>query len=149
MAKLGKKREESQPDSESLVQAFAPCGNFPKDREGLLQLAQELKRASDDFQMPMESIIRECHEISQWCPTPHELRNVAKGMREELRPKAPLGCEICQGSGWRSYVHPVNGNDYADFCPCARGQWMRSMERQRKEEAKAKKASKNFTQAAS
>lgn len=145
MAKLGKKSDGKQEDPESLVQAFAACGNFPKDREGVLHLAQELKRASEDFHVPMETVIRECHDISQWCPSPHDIRNVARELHERAKPKAPLGCEVCRGSGWRSYVHPVNGNDYADFCECSRGQWMRSMERQRKEEAAAKKASKGRT----
>lgn len=46
--------------------------------------------------------------------------------------RGPMGCEACQGSGWRSYQKHVtlpNGVGYvaefADFCDCAKGRWKR------------------------
>ena len=143
MSKVGKQKRDDQGDPEDLVQAFAACSNFPKDRAGILALAQELRRASDDFHVPMAKIVRECGDSSSWCPTPHDLRNIAGEMRDKAK-KAPFGCEVCQGSGWRSYQHPVNLNDYADFCDCARGRWMRQAEQDRKTEANANPKGKKF-----
>lgn len=140
------RKDESQSDPEHLVQAFAAAGNFPKDREAVILLAQQLKRASEDFHVPMADIVRECVDSSSWCPTPHDLRNIAGELRDKAK-KAPLGCQVCQGSGWRSFqkhVDPLNDGkgymaDYADFCDCERGRWMRQCEKDRKTEAATKK----------
>ena len=85
---MGKiKRDGSEPEEapEDLAQAWAAAGNFPKDRLGVLALAQALKRAATDFRIPMRAIVDECCSISAWCPTPYEIRSVAMGMRDAER----------------------------------------------------------------
>ena len=87
MSKVGKKSDGSQ-SPEDLVQIFAACSNFPRDRAGVLALAQALARASSDFRVPMKEIIQQCADISTYCPVPREIRNVAIGIRDEIRSKA-------------------------------------------------------------
>ena len=137
-----------QAGPEDLVTAaFSRCSNWPKTREGLLGLAQGLKRASDASGIAMDAILARCALLSQFCPTDFDLDKVAKEMAIESQPKAPSGCAICRGSGWESFqkhVDPLNTGvgymaDYARHCSCARGQWMAAQERRRKEEAAAKK----------
>lgn len=46
----------------------------------------------------------------------------------------PPGCNLCEGTGWFSFERPLTtpaGDyvaDYADFCACLRGKWMRESE---------------------
>ena len=84
MAKLNGKSETGK-NPEDLVQTFAAAGNFPKEREGVLALAQALRRASDNFGIMMEAIVQECADTSAWCPTPADLRNIAMSMRDAIR----------------------------------------------------------------
>ncbi len=139
-----------------MIECFSRCANFPRTVEGMQFLAQGLVKASRQTGVAMQTIVDACAAQSQYCPTDHDLMTVAAEIRAERKaestPKAPLGCEVCRGSGWKSFQRPVSiasvapyTADYADFCDCSRGQWMRMMERQRKEESAAKKKGKVFT----
>lgn len=101
MSKL--KKTESQENAEELIQEFAAAGNFPKERAGVLALAQALSRAAKDFGLTMQAIVQACSECSQWCPTPHELRNMAMSVRDSIRSKNA----ISQHAKWdRMYGSP-------------------------------------------
>lgn len=82
---------------------FAACVNFPKDRLGVLALAQALARASKDFRVPMAGIVQRCADISTYCPVPRELRNVAIGMRDEERARK----EDNRNTKWESLYGPA------------------------------------------
>jgi hypothetical protein len=122
MAKID--RDEQQQDPEDLViRAFSRCQNYPKDRLGVLGLAQGLKLASDRFSVKMEEIINECVESSVFCPTDADLLNVArelvpkeKSVEEKWKNrKCPF--QLCDGSGWREkyylHTHHVGDGDRA------------------------------------
>ncbi len=84
MAKLTNGNGQQQ-DPEKLIQNFAACSNFPREREGVLALAQALKRASDDFGIPMAEIVQQMTDISTYCPVPREIRSMAMSMRDDRR----------------------------------------------------------------
>jgi hypothetical protein len=138
-----------------LVAAFARCSNYPRDSEGILMLAQGLKRASTASGVAMEAIVRRCTESSVFCPTDFDLFKVAEELKVESAPKAPMGCELCKGSGWQSFqkhVDPLNDGigymaDYAKPCSCDRGRWMDAERKRRKAEADAKKGKKEMAHA--
>ena len=101
-----------------LANAFARCGNFPKDLAGIQLLAQGLRRASDMYDIPMSQIVDACTAASQFCPTDADLINVAREINEtakqaryraESRRTAgrPSKCPhwLCDGSGWRAVRH--------------------------------------------
>ncbi len=146
---------DEMPDPLDLVGTFSRSSNFPKTKEGIQFLAQGLFKASKASGVAMADLVDRCAELSGFCPTDHDLLRVAEEMRiervEEKRPKAPLGCEVCQGSGWQSFQRMVSPGgvvpylaDYADFCACARGVWMRQCEKDRKLEAAEKKKKGRF-----
>ena len=85
MGRIRKTNEPHEGNPEDLVQAFAPASNFPKERAGVLALAQALRRAADDFHIAMTDIVRECSDVSSWCPTAADIRNVARSMRDAIR----------------------------------------------------------------
>ncbi len=87
MPKLNKRDDDAE-QPEDLIQTFAACQNFPKDRAGVLALAQALARASSDFRIAMSDIVRYCADSSTWCPTPRDIRMVAIGIRDDRRNKA-------------------------------------------------------------
>ncbi len=82
------KSEQPLHSPEDLVQTFAACENFPTNRAAVLLLAQALKRASDDFRIPMQEIVQTCADASRFCPTPREIRNMGLALRDERRQKA-------------------------------------------------------------
>ena len=94
---------------EELVVAFSRCQNYPRDPEGVLFLAQGLRRVSDSEGVPMQAIVDRCLMTSGFCPTDWDFVNIAKDIKhdskrteavEQTGPrKCPLG--ICDGSGWR------------------------------------------------
>ncbi len=99
--------ETSTAGSEELVmRAFSRCQNFPKERVGVLGLAQGLQGASDKFMVPMSSIIAACVRESTFCPTDHDLMNIARGMQPDKQ-VGPRACpnDLCDGSGWRQVHH--------------------------------------------
>lgn len=106
--------EENGPE-ELVVRAFSRCQNYPKERAGVLGLAQGLRSASDRFLVPMSVIIAECIESSTFCPTDHDLLEVARALRQSEKPEKHSGCpfSLCDGTGWREgfYLHTVHAGD--------------------------------------
>lgn len=110
------KTEDNEPEGpeELVVRAFSRCSNYPKGRAGVLGLAQGLRLAADRFGVPMTTIVTECVEVSAFCPTDHDLLEVARALVpavwiRERRTKCPYGA--CDGTGWaeefRLYtIHP-------------------------------------------
>ena len=144
MAKIRKTDEMAMDPDELCREAFSRCSNWPQDRAGQLGLAQGLKRAADRHRINQAALVRRCAELSAFCPTDHDLMRVAEEMAED-KARAPMGCEVCRGSGWRSFqkqIEPIPGQpymaDYATFCTCERGQWMKAADDRRKAEARAK-----------
>jgi hypothetical protein len=72
--------------------------------------------------------------------------DVIEAARSVVSPDAsgPPGCLRCAGTGWFSFQREVMTAageylaDYASFCRCARGHWMRESDQRRKEESMAK-----------
>ena len=106
---MSKFRKDDTPESvplEDQVQAFAPCPNFPRERAGVLALAQALGVAAKNNGVAPEDLVARCARSSTFCPTPADLFKVAFEMREERdktrtyrTPSAPR-CERCGDTGW-------------------------------------------------
>jgi hypothetical protein len=92
-----------------VIRAFSRCQNYPKERAGVLGLAQGLATAAARYGVTAEAIVRECVESSVFCPTDTDLLNVARGMRPadggEHRHPTKCPYELCDGSGWREVCH--------------------------------------------
>jgi hypothetical protein len=69
---------------ELVIEAFSRCSNYPKERAGVLGLAQGLRKASDKYRISVEGIVERCAENSPYCPTDAELFSTALSMRDEL-----------------------------------------------------------------
>src|ERR1017187_130178 len=107
--------EKLEIDPLDLIGVFARSSNFPKTKEAVQFLAQGLSKASKASGVEMSDIVDRCAELSGFCPTDHDMLKVAEEIRvqraQASRPKAPLGCTQCQGSGWQSFqrhVDPLN-----------------------------------------
>jgi len=67
-----------------LTRAFYACSNWPKEREGVLGLAEELERSSKRCGIAVQSIIDLCKESSPSCPTAFDIQRVAGEMKVRL-----------------------------------------------------------------
>jgi hypothetical protein len=138
--------EQDETAPEELVAAFSRCSNYPKDKEGVLFLAQGLRKAATASGTQMAAIVARCQELSQYCPTDYDLLQVANELALLSRPRAPMGCRECQGSGWRSYVKHVEAAageydaHYAEYCSCERGNYLRLARQEQARKNEEKKA---------
>ena len=67
-----------------VTKAFSRCQNWPKERLGILGLAQGLKKSAERFSVSMEAIVERCAEISQYCPTDADLLTVGRDLRAAI-----------------------------------------------------------------
>ena len=106
---------ETDEPEELVIRAFSRCGNYPKERAGVLGLAQGLLKASEKFHVPMQRIIQECIESSTFCPTDHDLLEVARALKKVPDKPKETKCSfgLCDGSGWREsfMLHTVHPGD--------------------------------------
>lgn len=120
----------------------------PADEEDAKALAIEYRRvlrssvqSDEHLRAVADFLIDRCEKV----PPPAQVSNAAIEVSDPGSQKAPLGCDVCRGSGWKSFsrtAHTPAGSymaDYADFCDCDRGVWMREIERQRKAEGESRK----------
>ena len=118
---------------------------------------EDAKALTEEFRRVLRSCISEAHlgavidSLMDSCtrvPSPAEVAEAVRTVTAPDRAKAPLGCGTCQGTSWYSYTKRITSvcgtqdYDFADFCSCERGVWMRQMEKTRKEEEAAKQRSK-------
>lgn len=136
------------PPEDIVIAAFSRCQNYPKERAGVLGLAQGLRNAATATGIAMAAIVARCQELSQYCPTDYDINQVANELAVLSRPHVPMGCEKCQGSGWESYTSHVEtaageyDADFARHCSCERGEYLHlaEAEHKRKREEKRKAA---------
>ena len=149
MSKLHKTHDNDQPEQapeDLVISAFSRCQNYPKERTGVLGLAQGLRNAATVSGTQMAAIVARCQELSQYCPTDYDLLQVANELALLSRPRAPMGCRECQGSGWRSYVKHVEtaageyDAHYAEYCSCERGNYLRLARQEQARKNEEKKA---------
>ena len=117
--------EEEKTPGELIVR-FERCANWPRDPEGVIALAQGLRKAATEYGQSMESIVDRCASLSQYCPTDYDLRTVAQEMRDDAR-RAAGGiqpwqrkeiCQKCGGTGWEPQ-RPRGG--YTGVARCSAG----------------------------
>ncbi len=102
-------QEPGETPEEIVTRAFSRCQNWPKERLGVLGLAQGLRRASDRFAIPMNDIVLRCAEASQYCPTDADLITVAREMRDTIRRGAESKVDVT--AEWqRQYGQPQDFN---------------------------------------
>jgi len=135
--------EEKSP--EELVGTFSRSPNYPRDKEGVLFLAQGLAKAAKASGIAAAAIVARCQELSAFCPTDYDFQQVAIELAMASRPAPPKGCRECHGTGWRSFVlHVKTGAgeydaDFADHCDCELGRFRRAAEYERKRKAEEKR----------
>lgn len=72
------------PDPIDLIWRFATCKNFPRTEEYALRiLAQALAGAAKKYSLDIRDVVERCIEVSEYCPTEHDLREVAREIHEE------------------------------------------------------------------
>lgn len=105
--------DEDEAIPEEQVAAFARCPNYPRDENGVLFLAQGLRKAATRHGLRMSAIVEECLTTSGYCPTDLDMMNVARslaigrGGQQACESRKPTKCpfELCDGSGWREVCH--------------------------------------------
>ncbi len=70
--------EEIEGPEDLVTRAFSRCSNWPKERLGIIGLAQALKKVSDRIGVPMTAIVARCAESSPYCPTDADLLTAAR-----------------------------------------------------------------------
>lgn len=91
---------------EMVTRAFARCSNFPKERSGIIGLAQGLGNACERFRVAAERVIERSIEISVYCPTDTDLFNVARDLAPaKQQPSGKCPHSRCDGSGWLEVLH--------------------------------------------
>ena len=92
---------------EDVIAAFSRSANFPRDKAGLKFLAEGLRRASEQTEVPMGAIAARCAESSPYCPTDFDLFAAAREIKRAnaRHVPAPLSTEIrcgnCLDTGWQ------------------------------------------------
>jgi hypothetical protein len=124
-------------DALELVERLSRTQNYPKDKSGLNHLAEGLIYASDTFDIPGSEIIAECAQVSNFCPTDHDLIAIARNLGQARDRKAiaslssqphwmkPERCAVCHDTGWRQFTREVfckalnrkESYDFAERCP--------------------------------
>ena len=122
---------------------YAPLD--PADLKGLADEFARVLHSVCDVDAHCAAVVDAVIDSTDRVPAPATIRSVAATIPAPNHKGPQTECSICDGSGWQSFVRsvtiPAVGSymaDFADFCPCARGQWMRDCEKKRKEEAAAK-----------
>lgn len=107
-----------------VTEAFNRCQNWPDNQAGRQGLAQGLRKAADNFRVPMAEIVREAALAGPWCPTDYALWETARAisLRGKAGGPAPRRggpkCQKCGGSGWEA----VQGKDgYSAVRRCSAG----------------------------
>jgi hypothetical protein len=124
----------------------------PQDEEEIDSLMAEYRRIAQRDAKSLAHFLRAVDRLidsASRVPPPAELVQSLRETPVPEREAAPLGCGTCNGTGWRSFqkwVSPAGVEpymaDYADFCACDRGIFMRKADAARKEEQAAKRRSK-------
>ena len=117
----------------------------PQNSEDAEQLMAEYRRIARRDARSLAHFLRAVDHLvdtSSRVPPPAMLANAILETPVPEREKAPMGCEICQGNGWQSFTRMVGKQllDYADFCVCDLGQFLRNAEIKRKQERSSKGA---------
>lgn len=85
--------------SSELIIAFERCVNYPRDEEGVILFAQELRRASDQTGVAMASIVTKCREVSDRAPEFADMVNIAREISADEERKRDAFAE--QQRQWR------------------------------------------------
>ena len=118
----------------------------PTEREESAELQREYRRVlsrclSDQH---LVAVVDYVIDSSVRCPPPADLARALDVVAPPEKAKAPMGCEVCKGTGWEHFeqtAYTMAGNytaDYCRFCSCERGQWMKKSEEQRAEKRNEK-----------
>lgn len=78
--------EEDTPE-ELVTRAFSRCQNWPKERLGVIGLAQGLRRAGDQMAVELKAIVEHCATNSPYCPTDADLLTAARVIRDDAQRK--------------------------------------------------------------
>lgn len=80
--------QDQQQNPAELIGRFERCPNFPKTPEGIVFLAQGLAQAARTTGIDATDIVDACAAIGRFCPTDHELLNVARNIRDRRQTEA-------------------------------------------------------------
>lgn len=123
--------EKSEVSPLDLIERFSRCQNYPRTVEGIQFLAQGLVHAQQTTGIEMEVIVGHCATISQYCPTDHELLNVARSIRDERLREAESRRD--QTAEWERQYGPAKPYDWrseaASIMPAAREYWRKDKQR--------------------
>jgi len=125
---------------------------MPVEQEDRAGLVKEWKRAIElgcSADRHVVAVVDYLIDHLSKVPAPAEIVAACREIAAPDRLKAPLGCEICQGSGYKHFERRVEPAgvaayraDVSDYCDCSRGVWMRQCADARREEDRQKAARK-------
>lgn len=119
----------------------------PAERDDIQAVAEEFKRVLKTRVVTdahCAAVIDHLMAHAQRCPPPAEVIEAAERVEAPDAVKAPMGCQQCHGSGFRSFTRKVKAGvheyeaEIADFCQCALGEFKRAGEARDKAEREAK-----------
>lgn len=134
---MAKRTEKS--NAADATRGFSACMGYPSDPEGQKLLAQTLEAVCHAQSLDPTELVKRCTSLSNFCPTPFDIRQMAAEMS---RKQAPAGCEECGGTGWVHTVRRVKlgwteyDADYSKLCACPLGEFIRQGEREMREKRK-------------
>lgn len=98
-------------DAYTYVGRLESCLGYPKSESGVQGLAEVL-RACALTDEHAKATIRECLDLSQYCPTPYDLRNIAYSIRDRYRepePPEPIPTEEEADPQWsREFLEQID-----------------------------------------
>ena len=100
MAEIINDQADEQDGPEAIcTRFFSRCANWPKNRLGIIGLAQGLGLAARETGIAAEEIADECRRISTFCPTDADLLRVAHDLNAQRQEGARLIREEAERRG--------------------------------------------------
>lgn len=102
---MDRERDEQEQDfADELVPVFERSVNYPKTSEGFQFLCMGLVKASTYTGISMRDIVERCREMSEYCPTDHDLMQVARDIKIKRIETQNAGRN--QEAAWRKEYGP-------------------------------------------
>ncbi len=82
------------------VLRFSGLPGFPTTEEGQDELVDAMRELAEDADHA-DRMVRKWWKLSSFCPTPHDLYQMAPSVRPEPTETHDADCSECEGSGWK------------------------------------------------
>lgn len=87
-----------------LLRTFSACANWPKTRDGMVGLAEQLVASSQRCGISLQAIVDICKESSPLCPTAHDIQRIGS----EAKARLDDAKQENQRTRWRKEYGPAD-----------------------------------------